>query len=326
MVEAVLANEDVLRPGDYPVQFRLWGPRGIAWERREVARIARPTPGEDGPLSVPVLTEKITLNGPAGEYRLVANMKEGASPAGRVLRLFVSDPGSLPRLNEKVAFWEIPEKVQGWLKTHGVKGQEFGLAMANQRQIILVGDLSKAGASAQDWRELARRMALGSFVLFLSPLAFHRGSESTGWLPLEKKGRAYRFYDWLYHKECVAKAHPIFEGLQGNGILDWYYYGQVIPHYLFDGQEVPDEVVAAAFAAGYSTPGGYASGILLGGYRFGEGRFIINTFPLLDQVDKHPAADRLLLNLIRYAAGFVRQPPAELPAGFDSHLKAIGYS
>jgi hypothetical protein len=34
-IEAVLANEDVLGPGRYPVTFRLFGPNGVAWERRE---------------------------------------------------------------------------------------------------------------------------------------------------------------------------------------------------------------------------------------------------------------------------------------------------
>ena len=32
-LEAVLANEDVLRPDDYPVRFRVCGPAGIAWEQ-----------------------------------------------------------------------------------------------------------------------------------------------------------------------------------------------------------------------------------------------------------------------------------------------------
>ena len=41
---------------------------------------------------------------------------------------------------------------------------------------------------------------------------------------------------------------------------------------------------------------------MLGEYPLGAGRFILNTFNLLDQVGTHPAADRLLLNLIHYAA------------------------
>ncbi len=124
----------------------------------------------------------------------------------------------------------------------------------------------------------------------------------------------------------MAKAHPIFDGLQGKGILDWYYYGPMIPHHLFDGQETPDEVVAAAFAAGYSNHGGYASGILLGSYRLGAGRFWVNTFPVLENLDAHPAADRIILNLIDYASRFVKTPIAALPSNFDEQLKAIGYS
>jgi hypothetical protein len=113
--------------------------------------------------------------------------------------------------------------------------------------------------------------------------------------------------------------------LPSKGILDWYYYGPVLPDYLFDGQETPEEVVAAAFATGYPAPGGYASGILLGSYRFGEGRFVINTFPILENVDMHPAADHLLLNLIDYATGFLGRPLEELPADFDAQLRAVGY-
>lgn len=325
-VEAVLANEDLLRAGDYPVRFRICGPKGIAWERRAMARIPQPAAGEDGPLSVPVLAEDVTLSGPAGVYRLVADMEQGGAPSGRTLEFYLSDPASLPQLSQKVTVWGMEEKTKNWLKARGVVCEPFGGAAPNRREIILVGDLSKAGSDANGWKELARRMARGSVVVFLSYAAFQREKDAVAWLPLAKKGRCYKFNDWLYHKECVAKAHPVFEGLQGRGILDWYYYGPVIPHYLFDGQETPDEVAAAAFAVGYSTPGGYASGILLGSYRFGEGRFVVNTFPVLENLDLHPAADRLLLNIVRYATGFVEEPLSELPPGFDVQLQAIGYS
>jgi hypothetical protein len=75
---------------------------------------------------------------------------------------------------------------------------------------------------------------------------------------------------------------------------------------LFDGQDTPDEVFAAAFAAGYGAyypgspcPTGYTSGVLLGSYRLGKGRFIINAFRILESLGEHPAADRLMVNLIR---------------------------
>lgn len=325
-VEAVLASEDVLRPGEYPVRFRICGPKGIAWERPAVVRIPEMAAGEDGPLAVPVLAEEVTLSGPAGEYRLVADMEQGGAPAGRTLQFYLSDSASLPRLSQQVTVWGIDEKGRNWLKEHGVLCEPLQGTAPNRREIILVGDLSKTESHEGAWKDLAGRMAGGSTVIFLSHAAFQREKDPVAWLPLSKKGRCYKFNDWLYHKECVAKAHPVFEGLQAPGILNWYYYGPVIPHFLFEGQETPAEVVAAAFAAGYSTAGGYASGILLGSYRFGEGRFVVNTVPVLENLDAHPAADRLLLNLITDGASSVSQPPAALPADFEAQLKAIGYS
>lgn len=191
--------------------------------------------------------------------------------------------------------------------------------------MILVGTPAETKRAAAAWSALAGRMARGSTVVFLSPLAFKHGEDSAHWLPLAKKGRCYEFSDWLYHKECVAKAHPVFEGLQCRGIMDWDYYDQVIPHYLFDGQDTPDEVAAAAFAVGYSCPGGYASGVLVGSYAFGAGRFILNTLRILENLDLHPAADRLLLNLISHAQKTVGGSLADLPADFEERLRAIGY-
>jgi hypothetical protein len=188
-----------------------------------------------------------------------------------------------------------------------------------------VGDVS-GESSIAEWKELAARMARGSTVVFLSPQAFKREKDGAARLPLAKKGRVYAFSDMLYHKECVAKPHRVFEGLQGKGVLDMYYYGPMWPHYLFDGQDTPAEVIAAAFATGYSTPGGYASGVLLGSYKFGEGQFIVNSFPILEHVDKHPVADRLLLNLIQHGFYSVTAPLATLPADFETQLRNIGYT
>jgi hypothetical protein len=324
-LEAVLATEDVLDPGTYPAQFRAWSSSGVAWEREVNVQIPAMAAGENGPLAVPVLKEEVMLAGPAGVYEFAADLEQGGSPAGRKWQFYLSDPASLPRISQTLTLWGLDDKAEGWLRVHGATCRRFAAPAPNRREIILVADLANAVSDANTWQELARRMARGSTVVFLAPLAFQRVEDSTAWLPLAKKGRCHRFNDWLYHKECVAKAHPIFEGLQGKGILDWYYYGPVIPHYLFDGQDTPDDVAAAAFATGYSVPGGYTSGILSGSYRFGEGRFVLNTFPVLENLDVHPAADRLLLNLIAYAAVGVDKPLAELPANFDEQLKAIGY-
>lgn len=41
--------------------------------------------------------------------------------------------------------------------------------------------------------------------------------------------------------------------------------------------------------------------------------------------NSQPAADRLLNNLLRFAARDANQPLVDLPADFEAQLKAIGY-
>jgi hypothetical protein len=327
-VGAVLATEDVLRPGEYPARFRINGPAGNVWDRGAMVKVPAMTASTDGPLAIPVLDEEITLDSP-GSFELVANLEEGGAPLGRSWQFFLSDPALLPRVDQTVAVWGVDANVQEWLRKYGVTCHPVGGGDDSRRQIILVGDLSKAGSDSSKWQDLASRMARGSTAVFLTHAALQREKDPVGWMPLVKKGRCYRFVDHLYHKECVAKAHPIFEGLQAKAILDWYYYGQLIPHFVFDKQETPDEVIAAAFAVGYGVPDiapSYASGILMGVYKFGDGEFVLNTFPVLDQLNKNPVADLLLLNLVRYASRGMGKPLADLPKNFEEQLASIGYS
>lgn len=84
--------------------------------------------------------------------------------------------------------------------------------------------------------------------------------------------------------------------------MDWEYYGPIIPQYIIDNHKYCADVAAAAFAVGYPNPEGYASGLLIGSYPLGAGRFLLNTLNILEQIDRHLVADRLLLNMIHAAA------------------------
>lgn len=97
---------------------------------------------------------------------------------------------------------------------------------------------------------------------------------------------------------------------------------------VFEGQDLPDDIAVAFFATGY-TPHpartGYVAGLITAGYRFGAGRFVINSLRILEHVDQHPAADRLLLNMIGYATGLRSELPAATPEQVDALLAAVGY-
>jgi hypothetical protein len=87
------------------------------------------------------------------------------------------------------------------------------------------------------------------------------------------------------------------------------------------GLPVPDDLIVAGIRAQFS----YASVMQTAAYRFGEGRFIFNTLRITENLGTDPVAERLLRNLINYAAPDLANPPAALPADFDQQLKAIGY-
>ena len=69
----------------------------------------------------------------------------------------------------------------------------------------------------------------------------------------------------------------------------------------------------------------YSAGLMVAVYKLGAGRFILNTLRLRENLGSHPAADRLLNNLLRFAARDANQPLTDLPADFEAQLKSIGY-
>ncbi len=137
-IEAVLANESVLPPGEYPVRLRIAHTQGIAWEKRTTLRIPESEVGRAGPLAVPVLAEEVTIDGPAGAYTFAASLERGGSPAGGRLLFHLSDAAALPHLDRQVALWGIGEQSARWLEDHGVACQQFDPDA--EQPIILVGE------------------------------------------------------------------------------------------------------------------------------------------------------------------------------------------
>ncbi len=326
-IEAVLATEDVLKPGTYAADLKVFGEPGAVWEKHVTFSVPQPPKGSDGPLAVVVFRESIKLNVPPGAYEFTASLEQGGAPAGARRKFYVSAPVAASK--SEVTVLGLSRETEHWLTTHGVTCRPFA-AHPQVREVILVGDLSKTDAGLDQWKALLQRIARGSTVVFLSPYAFKRGDNAVGWLPLETKGCGYSFGDWVYHKECLAKPHPVFEGLPCKGVMDWEYYDQVITHFVFDGQDTPDDVAAVWFATGYNDGmlsekfrTGYAAGLLFAGYRFGHGRFFINTLRILENLDINPAADRMLMNIIRYAQKGDGKPLAALPDDFETLLHRL---
>ena len=69
----------------------------------------------------------------------------------------------------------------------------------------------------------------------------------------------------------------------------------------------------------------FISGLQVAIYELNAGSFMLNTLSIMPNLDQHPAAERLLRNMLNHAAHDVNKPLAELPADFDTQLRVMGY-
>ncbi|MEA1951824.1 MAG: hypothetical protein U9N87_10595, partial [Planctomycetota bacterium] len=115
---------------------------------------------------------------------------------------------------------------------------------------------------------------------------------------------------------------PAFEGMPSNRLMGNSYYRLVWPNVsLIGGSQ--GETVAGAFAVGCSGEGGYWTGVDLAVHDFGRGKFIFNTLLIEENLGRDPAAERLLLNLIRLAAASVDEPLAEASPDWTRRWKKL---
>ena len=320
-VEAVLANEDMLAPGSYPVRMQIVGPRNVSMLDR-VITVTIPDPKSKPKFAMQVFADDILIDGPAGKYRFMATFQKGGAAAGGTIDFYVADAAEMPKVESEVVLWGDDPDLAKWLAAHGIKTRPFAAdAPQTAREVILVGNKPALG-EAKAFRQLAEHIARGSSVVFLNFDVFKKDDKNpTYWLPLAKKGTRATFNVWLYHKDDWAKNHPIFEGLPTGCILDSTFYREILTNNGFIGQEVPAEVVVGAI----HTACGYNSGLTMGIYKLGEGRFTLNTLRIRENLGSDPVAERLLRNMLRYAARGAEKPLAELPADFEKQLQAMGY-
>ena len=320
-LEAVLANEDMLAPGDYPARLQVVGPRGtIAFDRTITVRIPDPKGKPEPAFALPVFAEDVVIDGPAGRYRFLATFQKGAAAAGGEVGFYVADPAEMPKVEAEVVLWGDDPELGKWLGANGIKTKAFAPGAQTSREVILVGNRPAAGG-AEAFGGLTRHIARGSHVVFLVPEVFQKNDKTTYWLPLANKGTRYPLDNWLYHKDDWAKNHPIFDGLPAGCILDHTVYREVLPNTVWGGQDLPAEVVAGSI----NTALGYSSGLTVAVYKLGAGRFTLNTLHIREHLGNDPVAERLLRNILRHAARDTHQPLADLPVDFEAQLKAMGY-
>ncbi|MBN2210937.1 MAG: hypothetical protein JW709_06035 [Sedimentisphaerales bacterium] len=298
-LEAVLANEDMLPPGDYTVRLCVLGPDQQRILDRIVSITIPETQGKrELPLALPVFEETIKINGSAGTYQFLANFEKGAAAAGGKSEFFVDDPADMPAIETEVELWGDDVPLFEWLTAHCINVRPYDPAAAKKRGVILISGTPPAAMDTElAFNNLTERIRQGTTAIFLSPEVLQKDDQPTGWLPLNNKGALTHISSWLYLTDVWAKHHAFFEGLPAGGLLDYTFYREIISSLVWVGQDPPDQAVAGSIKASQD----YASGLILSVYNLGEGRLILNSLRIRENLGIHPAAERLLRNMLRYA-------------------------
>ena len=192
----------------------------------------------------------------------------------------------------------LKEETNIFLISMGLKLTPFSTESKAGR--ILVGNPEDIDNEAK-WNHLMALASQGADVLFLNSDLFSGNDERCARLPIPGGMKVTFIRDWLYHKECIATHSPVFDGLNGAGIVDYDYYDQVYPHNQLEGEALPDDVICPCFYTGsHLYDGSYGAFHNIAAYYCGAGRLILNTFYIEENLGVNPAADRMLLNFVKY--------------------------
>ncbi len=320
-LRVTLASEDALPAGTHPATLTVAGPSGLVW--RKAVAVVVPA-GPNPPLAYTILDEDVTLRGLLeGTYCLSAVFDQRENGASHQVSFFVSEESKNPRLSFPVSVLGVGQRLREFLAAAGATVRDYTPNRYFNHEVILVGDTVGPGAAA--WRSLYAHIARGAHAVFLCPAVFSSEKTPNKWLALKVKGDQTGDFDWLYHKDVVAKPHPIMAGLQTK-IMTPDYYGEILAKTKFlRGATPPDDAVAIAVRCtftGNSLDFQFSEGVMIGTYNHHAGRFTVNTLNLLPHLGQ-PAADRLLLNLLMHARSTAARLAA-LPPTHDAQLDSLG--
>ena len=242
------------------------------------------------------------IDGPSGKYRFVATFEKGAAAAGGEAVFYVADPREMPKIDGEIVIWGEDDELARKLEEHGIAVLPFDAHVPTTGEVILISSKPAAPGDASAFGKLTQRIERGATAVFLSPDVFRKGDDANGWLPVGDRCSLGAIHSWLYLKDEWAKDHPIFEGLPAGGLMDTRFYRELIPDRLWFDKTPPEEAVSGAIKASQD----YSAGLMIAVYRLGEGRVILNTLRIRENLGSHPAAERLLLNVLRYAGRDVK--------------------
>ena len=287
-IEAVLCNEDVLKPGTYLAKAYITGKDGCVWEKD--FEINYPEDGYGGmpPLAFSALKENVCLN--AGEYVFSARLLQGGVAYDGDLNITVAEADN--QISAKVAVWGVKDEIIDFLKSHGIIVEELDNSTTSVCcKTILVG----SPESFEIQKKITDFAKKGANIIFIEPSLFENNEQILKNIAGEN-ACVQHTKNTIYHNDIINVADSVFSGINNAGVNDISKLGKVFPEILLESVEKPTKTICASIKIESSY---ILAGLIIGEYDVENGKCILNAFRLQELIDEHPYADMLLINLIK---------------------------
>jgi hypothetical protein len=285
-INVVLANEGILKSGEYLANIAVIGGDGCVWSKSVKFCL------DENELAVPVYNGEIEVRLPKGRYTLVAELDEGAA-RGAELDFEIKDRNDNRVDGAFVYTAGLSRESVEHLENFGVSCAEWS---GECDGAVLVGMVdAKTASKAIDAANN------GASVFFLDVQTFfdsNEGGIDAAKAVISDLKRCY-YHDWLYHKECAFNDSEMFKGFN-NGLARLRDFENVFPSHVFKTDVTPDYPLCPAFQTGYfAVKDAYMLAYAMLGHNFGRGKVFFSSFEILKYLGT-PTADRLLSNIVRY--------------------------
>ena len=317
------------RPGSIRRGSKLSGPTTEKFLSKSITvTIPGAKNGKEPAFAIPAFSEEVPIDGPSGKYRFLVTFEKGVAASGGEAEFYVTDPADMPAVETDVALWGNDPELVKWLKEHGIKVRPYQPGKSNVRQVILVSDCARTAAAAPRRgatlpRELPKDRPRSSSRWTSS----RRGTIRWAGCRWREKGR----WEWsasIRFPKSIRKTNGRRASVVRRFALrrsDGLY---VLPRdhsrlAILGTRNTRRSRWPARFAIPPS--GECHSELMLSVYNLGAGRFILNSLRVRQELGQDPTAERLLRNMLRYAARDLDKPAVPIQGGSDGLLKSLGF-
>lgn len=299
--EAVLATDEEYSLEQLPILAQVFAPDGEEVWRKTSMLTVPALASRGGKMAFSALDETVRLNGSPGIYTFCVRVERGAAPTGgRALVRVVEDDPPVSDPLEVTVLGSAPALALIGARP-GLRALSWDGGDIDPLRPVLW--LRSVDAATVDAAVRAGRQALaaGATIVCLDVHSAVRLMQGPAAEPGREEGgvhaEASTMPSWLYLRDDWARNHPIFNNVPSGGLLDYRHYGDLIADEVLRPGDADIDAVAGAIKASQD----YDAALTIWENKIGPGRLVGCTYHIESLVGRHPVADRLVHNLVRYA-------------------------